>query len=533
MATAQSTGSVEKKLVDFVAGFTKDPLNYVRLAFPWGVGELEGSAGPREWQADILRTIGAKLQNPQTRHQPILISVASGHDIGKSSLISMIAQWAMSTCPDCKIVVTANTDTQLKTKTMPEMAKWFRLAINTHWFKTTATAVYAIDPTRERTWRVDAIPWSEESTEAFAGLHNKNRRIVLIFDEASAISDKIWEVAEGALVDEDTEIIWVAFGNPTRNTGRFRACFSRFRHRWVTRQIDSRTVEGTNKTQLQKFVEDYGEDSDFVRIRVKGEFPRAGVKQFIPGDIVEEATKRQQTATLMDPLVLGVDIARSLEEDETVLAPRRGRDARSIPWVKMRTRDTMEIADAIIKLQGTYQFDAIFIDGGGVGGGVIDFLRRLGYNIIEVQFGASADKAVTTGEGPVAYANKRAEMWGAMRDWLKGGAIPDDPELISDLTSVSYGDGTQNKRDVIILESKKDMKSRGLASPDRGDALCVTFAFPVVPRDHRDEFGPNAGQGQSRVLVDYDPFSRDRVIVGSGGDNYNPYPKSKTFYGSH
>lgn len=531
MATP-SASAVEKRLVDFVAGFTKDPLGYSRAAFQWGVGELEGSAGPREWQSGVLLDIKTHLSNPETRFQPLLIAVASGHDIGKTGLISMIAQWAMSTCPDTKIVVTANTDTQLKTKTMPEMAKWFRLAINSHWFKTTATAVYANDPSRERTWRVDAIPWSEESTEAFAGLHNKGRRIVLIFDESSAISDKIWEVAEGALVDENTEIIWIAFGNPTRNTGRFRACFSRFKHRWITRQIDSRTVEGTNKTQLQKFVEDYGEDSDFVRIRVKGEFPRAGVKQFIPGDIVELATQREQTATLMDPLVLGVDIARSLEEDETVMAPRRGRDARSIPWVKMRTRDTMEIADEIIKLENTHHFDAIFIDGGGVGGGVIDFLRRLGYNIIEVQFGASADKSVTTGEGPVAYANKRAEMWGAMRDWLKGGAIPDDPELVSDLISVSYGDGTQNKRDVVILESKKDMKSRGLASPDRGDALCVTFAFPVVPKDHSHEFGPQVGRGDNRMQIDYDPFARERVVPTGKKNEYDSLSK-KTYYGAH
>lgn len=518
---------VERKLVDFVARFTKDPLGYSRAAYAWGTGELESSPGPHEWQADVLRKIGEHLNDPVKRFQPLLIGVASGHGIGKSSLISMIGQWGMSTCPDTKIVVTANTDTQLKTKTMPEMAKWFRLAINAHWFKATATAIYATDPSREHTWRISAIPWNEDSPEAFAGLHNEGRRIILIFDEASAISDKIWEVAEGALTDNNTEIIWVAFGNPTRNTGRFRACFSRFKHRWITRQIDSRTVEGTNKAQLQKFVEDYGEDSDFVRIRVKGEFPRAGVKQFIPGDIVEEATKREPTATLMDPFVLGVDIARSLEEDETVLAPRRGRDARSIPWVKMRTRDTMEIADAIIKLENTYHFDAIFIDGGGVGGGVIDFLRRLGYNIIEVQFGASADKAVTTGEGPIAYANKRAEMWGAMRDWLKGGAIPDDPELVSDLVSVSYGDGTQNKRDVIILESKKDMRSRGLASPDRADALAVTFAFPIVARDHSHEFGSGAS---NKMQIDYDPYSRDRVIPNQR-DPYDALQR-KTYYGN-
>lgn len=122
----------------------------------------------------------------------------------------------------------------------------------------------------DKRWRADAIPWSEHNTEAFAGLHNERKRIIVVFDEASNIADLVWEVAEGALTDEDTEIIWVAFGNPTRNTGRFRECFRKYKHRWKCAQIDSRTVEGTNKQQLQKWVDDYGEDSDFVKVRVRG-----------------------------------------------------------------------------------------------------------------------------------------------------------------------------------------------------------------------------------------------------------------------
>ena len=110
---------------------------------------------------------------------------------------------------------------------------------------------------------------------------------MLIFDEASAISDRIWEVSEGALTDDDTEIVWLAFGNPTRNTGRFRECFGRFRHRWDCAHIDSRQVEGTNKAQLAQWVLDYGEDSDFVRVRVKGVFPHTGSMQFISSELVE------------------------------------------------------------------------------------------------------------------------------------------------------------------------------------------------------------------------------------------------------
>jgi hypothetical protein len=211
---------------------------------------------------------------------------------GKSTVAAWVILWGLSTMPNARVVVTANTDSQLGTKSWPEVTKWLRLMINRDWFKATATAVFSAQPERERLWRADAIPWSEENTEAFAGLHNKGRRVILIFEEASAISDKIWEVSEGALTDEDTEIVWLAFGNPTRNTGRFRECFGRFRHRWDCGHIDSRLVEGTNKGQLEQWVHDYGEDSDFVRVRVKGVFPHAGSMQFIGSDLVEAAVAR-------------------------------------------------------------------------------------------------------------------------------------------------------------------------------------------------------------------------------------------------
>lgn len=516
---ATSTNNTETRLIDFVADHVHDPLGYVQSSFEWNKGELGGSTGPRAWQRDILDTIGKHLRDPATRHQPIQIAVASGHDIGKSALISMILQWGESTSPDTKGVVTANTDTQLRTKTWPEVTKWFRLALNAHWFKPTATAVSAVDESRERTWRADAIPWSETTTESFAGLHNKGRRIILIFDEASAISDKIWEVAEGALIDEDTEIIWLVFGNPTRNVGRFRECFGKFRHRWITRQIDSRTVEGTNKLQIQKLVEDYGEDSDFVRVRVKGEFPRAGTMQFIGGDIVGEARKREAYANLGDPLVMGVDVAR-FGDDQSVIVIRRGRDARTIPWMRFRGIDTMVLAAKVMELQNQYQCDAIFIDGGGVGGGVIDRLRMLKQNVIEVSFGGAADRAISTSDGQVVYYNKRAEMWGYMRDWLKGGSIPDDPELVSNLEGVEYSYKPLRGIDSIILEKKDDMKKRGLASPDDADALALTFAYPVMPSDHTDAFLHGGGPQHT---VEYDPFSRDRVNPGvKGSKEYDP-----------
>jgi hypothetical protein len=414
---------------------------------------------------------------------PVLMARASGHGVGKSTVAAWILHWGLSTMPDARVVMTANTDTQLRTKTWPEVTKWLRLAINSHWFRATATAVYSVDPAHERLWRADAIPWSEENTEAFAGLHNKGRRVILIFDEASAIADKIWEVSEGALTDEDTEIVWLAFGNPTRNTGRFRECFGQFRHRWDCGHIDSRQVEGTNKQQLDQWVRDYGEDSDFVRIRVKGIFPHAGSMQFIPSDLAEGAARadREIFRERDEPVRMGVDVAR-FGDDASVIRFRQGRDARSIPPIKLRNIDTMALAARIADESARYKVDAIFVDGGGVGGGVVDRCRQIGLKVTEVQFGGRSDRAQVDQDRPVGYANKRAEIWGAMRDWLPGGAIDNDPELIADLIGIEYGYVLRDGRDAIQLERKEDMKRRGLASPDNADALALTFAYPVVAR---------------------------------------------------
>lgn len=515
--------STEDRLIDFIVSTVDDPLEFARSVYPWGSGDLTDSEGPRAWQTETLDTIGKHLRNPETRFNPLLIAVSSGHGIGKSSLISMICNWGLSTMPDTKIVVTANTETQLRSKTWPEVCKWFRMALNAHWFKSTATSIYSTDPDHERTWRADAIPWSENNTEAFAGLHNKGRRIILVFDEGSAISDKVYEVAEGALTDANTEIIWLVFGNPTRNSGRFRELFGKYKHRWIRRQIDSRKVEGTNKKLFDQWVADYGEDSDFVRVRVRGEFPRAGTMQFIPSDLVDEARRREPEAKLYDPLVMGVDVAR-FGDDASCICLRRGRDAQSIPWVVMRGASTMEVAAKVMEMYNQYKPDVIFVDGGGVGGGVIDRLNMFKYPVIEVQFGASADR--NTKDSAIQYANKRAEMWGNMKEWLKGGMIPDSAELADELCAVEYGYVTREGIDKVQLEKKTDMKKRGLSSPDQADALAITFAYPVMPSDHTEAFSPAKSQHQ----VDYNPLDPNYINGRSGSNpysasNYNPFRK--------
>jgi hypothetical protein len=472
------------------------------LVYPWGHGELAESAGPRLWQRTVMTTIRNHLRKPELRHTPCKIAVASGHGIGKSALIAMVLKWAMDTCVRCKVVVTANTDTQLRTKTWPEVGKWQRLALNGTWFNTTATAVFSTDRTAERDWRADAVPWSENNTEAFAGLHNKGRRILVIYDEASAIDDRIWEVTEGALTDEGTEIIWLAFGNPTRNSGRFRECFRRFRHRWHTKQIDSRQVEGTNKELFVQWEKDYGEESDFFKIRVRGVFPSLSARQFIDAADVDRAFGRHYDRDVYEwaPKIITCDPAWG-GDDTLVIAMRQGLTFKILRKMPKNDNDAV-VGNIIARYEDEENADAVFIDM-GYGTGIVSFGRMLQRDWKLIDFGsASSDPACL---------NKRSDMWNAARLWLKdGGSIPPDQQLRDDLLSVELVPRPDGK---LQLEPKESMRRRGLPSPDCGDALALSFAYPVHQRTEleqvREELADRAEIEALRAGdADYDPYAR-------------------------
>jgi hypothetical protein len=494
------------QLLEWLASVTHDPYAFVMGAFPWGDadGRLKDFPdGPEPWQKDILNLIAAGLVD---LNKAIQLATASGHGIGKTALVSWIILWALSTKPDTRGVVTANTETQLKTKTWAELGKWFHMFLAKDFFSLTATALFAKDSAHERTWRIDMVPWSERNTEAFAGLHNKERRILVVFDEASAIPDVIWETTEGALTDANTEIIWCVFGNPTRNTGRFRECFPGQRHAkvWKSRQIDSREVSLTNKEQIASWIEAYGEDSDFVRIRVRGVFPRTGEMEFISAEMVDSATLSEAGSDPRDALVIGVDVAR-YGSNESVIWFRKGRDARSITPIRLRGASTVELAGKVSEAFHRYRVDGIFVDGGGVGGGVVDQLRALHISVFDINFGSRAEGyGFTQGVEGERYANKRAEMWGLMRGWLKHGAIPNDPDLKAQLVGPLY---TYTIKNEIQLEKKEDMMRRGLDSPDLADALALTFALPVAAHEGAGRDGP----GKPLVVSEYDPFSKKNI----------------------
>lgn len=498
-------------LIEELAAYSSDPYGFVLFAFPWGEpgSELAHRAGPMDWQIEVLTDLGNGLL---TLEEAVQIARTSGHGIGKSALVAWIILWAISTYEDTKGVVTANTENQLKTKTWAEVAKWHRLFIAREYFKMTATKLYAADPLHEDTWRIDMVPWSERNTEAFAGLHNLGKRILVVFDEGSAIPDIIWEVTEGALTDEDTQIIWCVFGNPTRNKGRFRECFDngRFAHRWSSKAIDSRSVPISNKVQIDRWIADYGEDSDFVRVRVLGKFPRVDAESFISHTSATLAVERD-VMVQGGAIVLGCDIGR-FGDDPSVIYPRCGRDALSRPPEIFYGDDTMVTAGKIAAAFLRYGASICMVDEGGVGGGVVDRLRQLRIPVVGVDFGSGADGL----RGGEKYANKRAEIWGAMREWLETGAIPniltgENTTLVDELTAPTY---TMTKKEEIQLESKKEMRSRGVSSPNVADALACTFAFPSFEYQ-----APSLAAVQEHmkptVAPDYDPFAHDQIYEGA------------------
>ena len=488
-----------------LGAFTHDPLKAVLYGFPWGESELEKAHGPRAWQAEILDFVGKWLTNSlegedrerfgtETQFKPCKVAVSSGHGIGKSALVAWIIWWGLSTFEDCKIIVTANTKGQLDTKTQPEASKWFRMALNSDWWDVNVASIKSREADRDRTWRADFNPWSEDNAAAFAGAHNQGKRLILIMDEASEIASVISEeVGRGAMTDSDTELLWFKFGNPTLNSGDFYECtHGDQRHRWKTWCIDSRTVDGTNKAEIAEWEQDYGEDSDFFRVRVRGLPPRAATGQFIDQKLIEEAQKRIVRSLPDDPLVAGVDFAWG-GSDDNVIRFRKGLDARSIPPIKIKGEFTRQPAVMVGKLSDvlnrSYNGDKVamlFFDSAGIAAPVESRLRALGHrNIMVVNFGADSPNA--------RYAYMRDFMWGQLKEWLEKGAIDKDPGLASDLAKPILVDDRLQR---VKLEPKDVMKKRlakigaDSSSPDDADALALTFAMPVAAPPPRPSSPP-------------------------------------------
>lgn len=467
-AGAKRLTRLDLKLAEELNEYYYDPLGWVYAAFPWGKAgtRLAKQSGPDEWQIEFLEDFGEALQKgiDVADALPLMFAVASGHGIGKTALIAWIILWFISTRDNPQIVVTAGKREQLESKTWRELAKWLKLSIVSHWFTWTATSLaHVLAPD---TWKAKAVAWSKHSSENFAGTHEEN--VLVIYDEASAIDDLIWEVTDGAMTTPGA--IWIAFGNPTKTNGRFNQCFGKYRPMWNCRHIDSRTAKMANRRLLDQWVAMHGEDSDFVRVRVRGQFPRAGDLQFISSEDVALANARKDTSYPAYGKILSVDVARH-GMDQTVICRRQGRKV--FKFKRMRIPDLMQIAARVAEVIDEFQPEVVYIDATGMGWGVVDRLHQMNYtNVIGVQTGERA-------YAPERYVDRRAELYYDMREFIRDGAdLPDDQELTDELTSIEYGYDGKNR---YVLESKKQMKERDLPSPDTADALALSFTAPVAP----------------------------------------------------
>ena len=507
MKQSNLNASTEKELAEFVAQFYAYPYEFVMAIFPWGQATLpDGSAnalkdkkGPEKWQREELEELGRHIRANMALKSmgldmvPWRSAYASGHGVGKSAYVAWIILFLMSTRADTRGVVTASTQFQLEDKTWPELSKWHKLALNEHWFRWMATglvfAAYAED--QQKNYKTTAASVSEEKTEAFAGLHNEGKSVFVIFDEASGVQGKVWEVSEGALTDG--EAFFLAFGNPTRPDGEFADCFDKHSHIYRTRHIDSREVSHTNKVALQTTIDKYGEDSDEVKVRIRGVFPLQSYNGFISADIVNDAMQRESYEDGGEALIMAIDVAR-FGDDCSVIGYRRGRDARSLPFRKFKGLTLVKLAEIAMREADIHRPDAIVIEATGVGAGVVDIMRDRGYRIIEIHPGAQADRRDL-------YINRRAEYWSIMRDWMyEEGCIPPDAGLFTQMTTIQYTLDRHEQR--VQLEPKEAMKKRGLPSPDEADTLALTHAVRVARRDRNLDRQKNRNLG----VAHYDEF---------------------------
>lgn len=478
------------ELDEALFGFRDDPYGHVMFSYPWGEGELAGFDGPDVWQRELLEDLGRRLRGEVVDSYDgwLQYLVSSGHGVGKSCLISWLIRWFLDTRPFSACKVTANTREQLDTCTWRELAKWHRLAINSDRYDHLGRKYIrrGYDPALEsrgklrtagegvgKTWYAAAVTWSENRPQGLAGTHESEREdgsggVAIFMDEASIIPESIWVVTDGVMTTEGA--MRFAFGNPTENVGRFAESLEgRFRHRWLIYKVDSRNAKMADKDDIRRKIEDYGEDSDYVRVRIRGELPRASSRALLSVDVVDAmfGLKLPGVEYEWGPVVLGVDVARA-NGDQSVILARQGR--RVLDIQKFRELDGHQLGARVAEIIRYREVRMTFVDANNVGASVVDYLFHSGYrDVLGVYMGGPpVDKK--------KFFNKRAECWVRMAEWAKTGSCDYDPELKEELLAMTYGfAGKGGDGDVIQLMRKEDVRVVLGRSPDVSDALAMTF----------------------------------------------------------
>jgi hypothetical protein len=438
-------------LEQLVLGWRLNPVDFVEKGL--GVDKVE------DWQKEVLMDFASK-EHPR-------ISIKSGHGVGKSSLLSWVILWFTATHSPALVACTAPTAHQLKDILWTEMGSWarrFKERTGLDWFDIKADEmVCKLHPKS----RAIARTARRENPEAFQGFHEEN--MLFIGDEASGIEELIFEVGKGALSTEGA--MQLLAGNPTKTSGYFFNTFNVNRSRWKNYTVSCYDSSRVSRGFIEECKLEYGDDSNFFKVRVLGEFPTTGSLQFIPTDAVEKCFEYQDASYIHFPIQFGLDIARH-GDDSSALCIRQGRKVHAI--IKYKIDDLTELAGKVAEKAKEWKPEQIAVDVVGIGWGVYDLLAKWKYdNVLQaVQAGNKAQEETK-------YVNVRAEMWDRMKKAIKEGIeLVRDEQLKVDLTGIEYDYDTKLR---LQLEKKSDMKARGLASPDNAEALALTYAFQLDP----------------------------------------------------
>jgi phage terminase large subunit len=447
---------------EVIAAWARDPVAFVQQVL---------GAEPDEWQAEALNALvsGDKL------------AVRSGHGVGKTTFLAWTILWWLMTRWPARVNCTANTQFQLETVLWGEIAAWHRRmppGMRERLEVKSDKVVFAAEDGGSTRGESGAFARtaSKEKPEALQGAHSKN--MLFIVDEASGVPDIIFEAAEGTLSTPGAKIVLT--GNPTRPNGYFYdAFYGPLQHRWWKKRVSCFDVKGdyVSPTFIEDMKARYGEDSNVYRVRVLGEFPRQDDDTVIPLDWAESAVGRDTTA--VGSVVWGLDVARSLTRDRSVLVKRQGNVVLEKPRI-WRYDDLMPLVGAIVAEYRATRHDMrpkeILIDTIGLGAGAVDRLRELDLGPLV--------RGINVGDVPAAndrFVRLRDELWWAMREWFETREanlpFPKDEAFVNEICSPRYAYTSSGK---IKVETKDEMRKRGVHSPDLGDALMLTFASSAM-----------------------------------------------------
>ena len=433
----------KNSFIDFLDMYRNDPVLFVKNVL---------GATPQPWQEDFLRAVARGERR---------ISVRAGHGVGKSTVCSWALIWHMVTRFPQKSVVTAPTSAQLFDALYSETKAWINKlppALK-ELFEVFSDRIVLKDSPESSF--ISARTSSAERPEALAGIHSEH--VLLVIDEASAVHEAVFEAAAGSMSGHAATTIMIS--NPTRNSGLFYKTHHVLASDWFRMHVSCLNSPLVSSDFVRQIKATYGEDSNAYRIRVLGEFALADDDTLIPADLVDSAIDRDIVTPEDEEIVYGVDVAR-YGTDRTALCKRRGNVVLEIKsWGGL---DLMQTVGTVVNEAKLDNPTEICVDTIGLGSGVADRLREMGYNVVDVNVAESSAMNPN--------ANKlRDDLWMSVKDWLGTRAVklPKDESLRQELVAPRYSFTSLGK---IVVESKDSMRRRGMRSPDLADALCLTFA---------------------------------------------------------